>query len=99
MIDQIFWKMGICDLCRKNDSLLKPMLVGIRESGNWVGGYSVEKAIKVKDIYSQWHKMIECPCIVIYAEMEKVTICEKHLAEVIAKKDEFIKIENNIANP
>jgi len=88
MIDRIFWKIEVCDLCRKNDSSLKPLLAGILENGNWIGGYSVEKAIKVRDICSQWCKTIECPCIVICTDTEQVFICERHLTEIIAKKDE-----------
>ena len=88
MIDQVFWDVRICDLCRKDESLLQPKLVGIMENWNWVGGFSQEKLHKAKKIRAEWEKEIMAPCIVFQADMEEVVICERHLTEVIAKKRE-----------
>src|ERR1700727_1691372 len=90
MIDQAFWQERICDLCRKDESLLQPRLVGIMENGLWVDGYSQEKVRKAKEIRAVWEKEITCPCIVFQSDMEEVVICEKHLAEVVSKRHEYI---------
>lgn len=90
MIDQAFWKMGICDLCRKDESLLEPRLVGIMENGKWVDGFSQEKVHKAKEIRAKWEQEITCPCVVFQADMEEVVICEKHLKEIVSKKAEFL---------
>ena len=91
MIDQAFWKFGLCDLCRQDDTLLQPRLIGIMENGNWVGGFSQENLRKAKEIRARWEGELHCPCIVLKADMEEVVICEKHLNEVLSKKSEFIK--------
>jgi len=90
MIDQAFWKIGICDLCRKDDSLLQPRLVGIMENGLWVNGFSREKVRKAREIRAEWEKEITCPCIVFQADMDEVVICEKHLEEIVSKKNDYI---------
>jgi hypothetical protein len=90
MIDQAFWKIGICDLCRKDESLLQPRLIGIMENCRWVGGYSKEKVDKAREIRANWEKEITCPCIVFQADIDEVVICEKHLAEIMSKKQEFL---------
>lgn len=90
MIDQAFWKIDICDLCRKDESLLKPRLVGIMENGLWVDGFSEEKVRKARVICAEWEKEISCTCIIFKADMEEVVICEKHLQEIVSKKYEYI---------
>ena len=90
MIDQMFWSYEICDICRKDQTLLEPRLAGIMEDGKWVDGFSQEKVDKAKEIMYQWEKEITCPCITFWADMEKVIICEKHLAEIVAQKDDFL---------
>ena len=92
MIDQTFWKITICDLCRKDESLLQPQLVGIMENGSWVEPFTHEKARKANEIRFRWEQEISCPCIVFQADMDEVSICEKHLAEIMSKKDEFIGV-------
>ena len=91
MIDQAFWKIGCCDLCLKDRSLLEPRLVGIMEKGQWVGELTKEKTEKASKIFKEWYEEITCPCIVLQADMEEVVICEKHLNEIISKKAEYIK--------
>lgn len=90
MIDRIFWKIGLCDLCRKDESLLEPRLVGIMEKGSWVNGFSKDQVQKAKEIRAEWEQEISCPCIVFQADMEEVVICEKHLLESMSKKAEFL---------
>lgn len=90
MIDLAFWKLGICDLCRKDESLLEPRLAGIMENGRWVKGCSHEKVKKAKEIRAKWEEEITCPCLVFHADMEEVIICEKHLAEIVAQKSKFL---------
>jgi len=91
MIDRSFWKVGLCDECRKDESLLEPRLVGVMEDGQWVGGYTQENLRKAREIRAKWEQEITCPCIVFTADCDEVVICEKHLAEIVAKKSEFIK--------
>ena len=90
MIDKVFWKIRICDLCRKDESLLQPQLAGIMEKGYWVNGFSQDNVRKAKEIRAKWEEEIACPCIVFNADVDEVVICEKHLAEVIARKSEYV---------
>jgi len=73
-------------LCRKDESLLEPKLMGIMENGLWVDGYSPEKVRKAKEIRAEWERSLICPCVVFQADMDEVVICEKHLTELMAKK-------------
>ncbi len=91
MIQNYYWVVRMCDLCRKDESLLQPRLAGVMENGNWVGGFTQDNLQKAKKIRAEWEQEISCPCVVFHADMEEVVICEKHLAEVIARKNEFIQ--------
>lgn len=90
MIDRVSWEIRICDLCRKDESELDQKLVGVMENGQWVGGFSREKARKSKEIRAEWEQEILRPCIVFRADMDEVVICEEHLKEILCKKDELI---------
>ena len=78
-------------MCRQDQSSLEPRLAGIMENGRWVGGFTLEKCARAKEIRAKWEEEISCPCIVFISDMEEVVICEKHLAEFVAKKEEFIR--------
>lgn len=83
MIDQVFWQDEICDLCRKDESLLQFRLAGI--------GFSLEKSKQAREIWAQWEQEIICPCVVFRADMESIIICEKHLLEILSKKKDVFK--------
>lgn len=88
MIDGVFWKVEVCDLCRKDESKLQPKLIGIMEDGRWVGGFTKEKSEKAKEIRWKWEEEISCPCIHFYADCDEVVICEKHLFQILARRDD-----------
>jgi hypothetical protein len=96
MIDKAFWQIRVCDLCFQDQSALEPRLKGIMENGYWVDGFSLEKAIKAREIRAVWYEEISCPCLVLKADMEEVVICEKHLAEAVAKKSELDSITPSV---
>lgn len=95
MIDGFCWKIQLCDLCLKDKDLLNELekrLIGIMENGQWVDGFSDEKAKACNVIRGQWEKEITCPCLVIWADMEHISICERHLKEAIDEKSKFTEV-------
>lgn len=62
------------------------------ENGLWVKPFTQEKLLKAKELRIKWEEEIICPCIVFQADMDEVVICEKHLAEIMSKKDKFIGV-------
>jgi hypothetical protein len=97
MISLVQWKIRICDICSKDESLLQSRIVGLMENGDWVDGYSKEKSDKVSALRGEWEREITKPCLVFDADMDEVVICEDHLLELLAKKNEQIESQTHVA--
>jgi hypothetical protein len=89
MIDAAYWMMRLCDVCRKDESVLQSRLVGIMENGHWVGKYTKEKVQAARSLRAEWEQEIARPCLVFKTDMDEVVICEKHLLELLDKKKEL----------
>ena len=88
MLDKACWAHAVCDECYNNDAECVDRLhkSGVLKDNQWNGGYSLEKGKYAAKIRKECVESIKCLCLIFETYEDKVTLCEKHLQEVLDKK-------------